>query len=299
MPSAEPLYTPRLSVVIPVYRDWVALDRCLDALALQTWPAEDFEVLVISNEAAPPPDLQRPGVHVLHQPQGHSYAARNAGIAAARGTVLAFTDADCQPDADWLATGWAALHAVEDAALAGGRVQVVAAEQTLATDFDRTFAFQQAEYVASGRAVTANLFVRRAVIDTVGLFDASLQSSGDFEFCARAVRAGFKLVYAADAVVIHPARDSLAALFRKNRRVAGGFRRREFDLAAKGRAARLGWAAKAAKPRLRYWWRLLGGREKTGALPTLRRPAVLALHILMHYHFVLSVLRAPPGKDQH
>lgn len=299
MLSAEAATKPRISVLIPVYRDWAGLDLCLAALAAQTWPADDFEVLAISNDVEPPPALSRPGVQLLHEPRGHSYAARNAGLAMARGEVLAFTDADCCPEPGWLAAGWAALQANTEASLVGGNIRIAVTQRNVATDYDESFAFKQAETVRNGGSVTANLFVKRAVFDAVGPFNAALQSGGDFELCRRAKQSGFKIIYAADAVVQHPARDSLAALFRKNRRVAGGFRRREFDLLSKGFAARLRFVANMLKPRLRFWLRLMRGQSNTDVLPTWRRPAVVVVQILMHYHFAFSVLLPPPRKDQH
>ncbi len=296
MTSAERV--PRISVLIPVYRDWEPLRQCLAALAAQNWPAEDFEVIAINNDVAPPPaGFEQRGVILLHAPEGHSYSARNAGLAVARGAVLAFTDADCRPDAGWLAAGWAALQQ-PGAALAGGRIRIAVEARNLATDFDQSFAFRQAESVRAGSSVTANLFVKRDVFDAVGGFNGAMQSGGDFEFCRRARQQGFMLVYADDAVVWHPARDSLAALFRKNRRVAGGLRR-DFELQGLGAAAPWRFVARQLRPRLRYWYRLLTGREKTEVLPAFRRPAVVALQVLLHYHFAWSMLRAPPRKDQH
>lgn len=298
MQSADPPMPPRLSVIIPVYRDWPALERCLAALDEQDFPKTDFEVLVVSNEETPPPThLARQGVQLLHQPAGHSYAARNVGLEAARGAVLAFTDSDCRPDPGWLAAGWAALQQ-PGVALAGGAVRIAVEQRNLATDFDQAFAFRQRENASNGTSVTANLFVRRTVFETVGPFNAGMQSGGDFEFCRRAGSAGFKLAYAEQAMVWHPARDSLAALFRKNRRVAGGLRS-EFELRGRGSAERRRFFISQLKPRLRYWARLLRGSEKTGALPPARRPAVVALQIALHYHFAWSILRARPSKDQH
>lgn len=289
---------PKVSVIVPVYRDWATLDGCLAALAAQTLPATEFEVLVVSNEPDPPAPLARAGVRLLHEPQGHSYAARNAGLAAARGAVLAFTDADCRPDPDWLSAGLAAL-AQHGTDLAAGRVRVDVDIASAAADYEAAFAFRQEDNVGHGHGATANLFVHRHVFERVGPFEAALQSGGDFEFCRRAVDGGCQLRYAAAAVVGHPARDSLAALLRKNRRVAGGYRQSEFDRPDRPRAWRWRRLAQLAQPRPKLWWRLLRGSEKTTGLPAARRAGVVAVHALLHYHFVWSLLRTPPGKDRH
>lgn len=291
---------PRISVLIPVYRDWPRLRLCLEALARQTWPREDFEIIAINNDVAPPPAdfALPPGVRLLHEPRGHSYAARNAGLALARGEVLAFTDADCQPEPDWLAAGWAALQP-EDVHLVGGRIGILIEQPGLVADYDRVFAFPQERYVSQGTSVTANLLVKRAVFEAIGPFNADLQSSGDFELCRRAGQAGYRLVYSAEAAVLHPARESVSALLRKNRRVAGGFRRREFELLGRGEREIWRNLPTMLRPRPRYWWRMLVGTDKTQNLPPLRRPGVVALSILLYYHFAISVLRKPPTKDQH
>lgn len=291
---------PRISVLIPVYRDWDRLRDCLAALAVQSWPPDDFEIIAVNNDQAPPPAgfVLPAGVTLLHEPHGHSYAARNAGLAVARGEVLAFTDADCRPEPDWLAEGWAALQG--EAALAGGRITTFIERPGLVAEYDRLFAFPQEHYVRKGSSVTANLFVKRTVFDKMGPFNAAMQSGGDFEFCRRAVAGGFQLQYAPTAVVKHPARDSLKLLLRKNRRVASGFRRREFELQGRGLGAVLSHLLRISlPPRPRYWWRLASGHDRTAGLPLPRRLATAALAALLQYHFALSMLRAPAGKDQH
>ena len=65
----------------------------------------------------------------------------------------------------------------------------------------------QERYVQRGRAVTANLFVTRALFDRVNGFDETLSTGGDMVFTQECVRVGGRLVFAGDAVVSHPVRD--------------------------------------------------------------------------------------------
>ena len=72
-------------------------------------------------------------------------------------------------------------------------------------------------------AATANLFVRREVVDDLGGFDASLRSGGDYEFGRRATGAGYRLVYAPEASVVHRPRASLRETWRLHRRLGAGW----------------------------------------------------------------------------
>lgn len=201
---------------------------CLDGLADQTLPAGDVEVLVVDNgsqdgsaEAAARHPL---GPQVLSEPTRGAYAARNAGVALSNGPVIAFTDADCRPEPDWLAAGLAGLSALA-ADLAGGRIRTQASDRpTVWERYDRATYLRQEQAVAvEGYAATANLFVRRHVLHAVGPFDAALRSSGDLEFCLRANRAGFSLVYLPDAVVWHQPRRTLSATWTLHRRLGTGW----------------------------------------------------------------------------
>lgn len=125
--------------------------------------------------------------------------ARNAGVAAARAPLLAFTDADCEPQPGWLAAG---VRALADAGLAQGRV--IPDPDAPLGPFDRTL-WVDGE---SGFYETANLFVRRDLFDRVGGFDEWLRIGGrpfaeDLWFGWRAVRSGARTRFAEDALVHH------------------------------------------------------------------------------------------------
>jgi glycosyltransferase involved in cell wall biosynthesis len=215
---------PHVSVVIPVRDGAVVLTRCLDALSRQENPPA-FEVLVVDNgstdasaEVAAGHPL-RP--RVLAEPTPGSYAARNAGIRAAAGRLLAFTDADCEPEPSWLAAGAAAA---EHAEMVGGRVTADGAASSPVARYDAALYLDQEAYVTDqGFAATANLFVRTDVAREVGGFDARLRSGGDLDFCRRAVTAGHRLAYSPDAVVRHRPRATYGELWRLHRRLGAGW----------------------------------------------------------------------------
>ncbi len=198
---------PDVTVVVPHYNDYARLDRCLAALAAQDFDGT-CEIVVADNDS--PGGAERLAATVAGRARTvvatakGAGPARNAGVAAARGRILAFTDADCLPEAEWLAAGIAALDGAET--IVGGCMTVLSgAPRSGAEAFETVFAFDNAAYVRTkGFTVTANLFVSHALFDRVGPFRTGL--SEDVEWCWRARAAGARLIYAANAVVGHPAR---------------------------------------------------------------------------------------------
>jgi glycosyltransferase involved in cell wall biosynthesis len=192
--------------------------------------AQDYpglvEIILVDNGDNAGLDRLPAEVHVVSEAKPGSYAARNAGIAASTGAVLAFTDADCRPVRTWLSSGVDALGPNHRSAFAGGRVHVVPADGDSATTAELwdivNHLNQEAYVIDQGWAATANLFVPRAVIETVGPFDRRLRSGGDREWGLRANEHGVLGLYAAEAVVLHPARRSTPELLSKIRRVTKG-----------------------------------------------------------------------------
>ncbi|WP_051678565.1 glycosyltransferase [Thiomicrospira pelophila] len=215
----------KVSVIIPTYKDWNRVAVCLDALSRQTFPENDFEVIVVNNNPKdnnPKMDLS-PNVMVIEEAQPGSYAARNTGISHASGDVLVFTDADCIPDVNWLTEG---LQVIEKGAdrVAGHIIleQSPKNKQTVAEIYSKAFVFDQFKRVKKGVAVTANLFVKKELFEKVGLFNEQLMSGGDFEWNERATKLGCNIVYAPSAKVTHPSLKTIRELLKKERRIAGG-----------------------------------------------------------------------------
>ena len=244
---------PRLSVIVPVYRQWDLVPGLLAALAAQRLPAAAFEILLVDNEpeAGPPPLAPPANARILPCAAPGAYAARNAGIAAARGRHLAFTDADCRPDPGWLAA--LAAAAVDERTLLAGPVRVEAAGDppNRYEAYEVLRGIPQERYARLGYAATANLTVPAAVFAAIGGFDATRRSGGDAAFCRRAGRRGYPLRLAPGAVVAHPARDSWQALSVKARRVKGG------QIRSGAPAARATWLMRTLTPPLRALARFL------------------------------------------
>lgn len=221
---------PFVSVVIPVYKDWERLRVCLTALGAQTYPKALFEIVVVNNAPAdaPPSDLYFPSnARLLTEGRPGSYAARNTGVAASSGDLLAFTDADCEPTPNWLSTMVELSLLRGDSSLISGKVEMVSESNgrgslNYAEAYDYVFGINQDLYARKGVAATANLMIPRRVFLEVSGFDSTLFSGGDSDFCLRAKAKGFALLHNPKSVVKHPLRSELRAILIKAKRLAGG-----------------------------------------------------------------------------
>lgn len=210
---------PVVSVIIPARDAEPTLERTLACVAEQDL-AEDFEVIVVDDGSrdgtAAIAQRHAPLVSLIRSTESEGPgAARNRAVRAARGAVLAFTDADCFPTPDWLRQG---LLALEEADLVQGRVEPDPDAER--TPFDRSLSVWRDR----GFYQTANLFVRRELFDAVdGFHDWALEQPGrrrwsadrrrgratrtpigeDTVFAWRALRTGARSAYAPDAVVHH------------------------------------------------------------------------------------------------
>ena len=274
--------TPLLSVIIPAYGQWPLWPALRTALMAQTLPQGRFEVIIVNNgppEAVPALDLP-PQMRLLHCPVPGSYAARNHGAAQARGDWLVFTDADCLPGPEWLATLANATLAnatladttladttlanatLANAALAktggppsllAGPVRMIASPSPSRFEvYDLLRGIPQERYVRHGYAATANLSVPRAVFLALGGFDAARLSGGDAAFCRAAGAAGHPVRLVPGAWVGHPCRSDWQALATKARRVKGG------QLRGGSWHRRALWLGRSLTPPLRQILRLLG-----------------------------------------
>ncbi len=217
---------PFISIIVPLFNEAARLPALMCALRGQDYPL--FEVLLVDNDSTDATfalacEFVDGRVRVLRETSRQTPdAARNAGIRAAQGELLAFTDADCAPEPGWL-RGAALALAAGAADMAAGRIDFDLRLKPSAGElYDAVSFLQHSTSVADrGIAFTANLVVRRTVTDAVGLFPVDIGWNGDALFTRRAVNAGFRLVYAEQAAVRHPARP-LGALLGKAWRIAYG-----------------------------------------------------------------------------
>lgn len=217
---------PRASVIVPARNSEHELGRLLACLRVQTAARETFEVIVVddaSTDATADVARAEPDVKVLAMgtPVG-PYPARNAAVEIAKGDLLAFTDADCLPAADWIERAVAAFDDPSIDLIAGG-IRIPLDERPSAVAMiDAARHLDQELYVKRGYGATANMWVRRTTFDEVAGFNEAILSGGDWEFGTRARDAGKRLEYVPAALVDHPPRARARELARKGYRIGIG-----------------------------------------------------------------------------
>ncbi len=218
-----------ITVIIPVYNDAIALRKCLQSLIQQSYSSEKIELIVVDNGSTHSPiDVvnEFKNVHFLIERKTGSYAARNAGIEAAKYSHFAFIDSDCIADKDWLRNGINKLIENPEAGLIGGKVGFlfsVPDKPNAVEVYDSITYFKQDEYIQEKHFSGAgNLFTSKNIFDKVGLFNSDMKSGGDREWGNRVYNTGLQLIYSETAIIFHPARHLFSELSKKTKRVAGG-----------------------------------------------------------------------------
>lgn len=228
----------RISVVIPHLNQPEMLARCLAALAENTRPPD--QVIVVDNGSDVLPEVPA-HVTLLREKAPGPGPARNHGVAHATGNVLAFLDADCLPRFDWLEE---AARGIVRADILGGDMRIGyldPARLTVTEAYESVYSFRVRRYIAEENfAATANLVVRREILEAVGPF-GGLHMAEDRDWGQRATAMGYEIRYAPRMRVYHPARRTFPELYAKwDRQMA-----HDFGAISDG-VGRLRWWLKAA-----------------------------------------------------
>jgi GT2 family glycosyltransferase len=220
---------PRVSLVIPVLNAGQSLPHTLRAVGGLTAPPE--EVVFVDNGSTDESlslirqfqaDTSRFRVLLFREPRRGASVARNAGVHQATGEIIAFTDADCAPEGNWL------LHLVapfQDAAVGAVAGRVIPAPPSCTMDLlGALYTLQLPDRPArhrqwtpwGGGFPTANLGIRRSLFLSLGGFDEQVGIYGeDYDLCARIYAQGLEIAYAPDARVAHYHRTTLAGMLRQ------------------------------------------------------------------------------------
>ena len=217
-PAALLPAAPKVSIVVCTYNGGATLRQCLESLLEVKYPS--FEIIVVDDGSTDDTVdilLDFPSVIVIRQPNRGLSAARNAGLYAATGEIIAYTDSDCFADADWLTLLVEQLERSGAAAVGGPNltpddgwlascVGASPGQPTHVLEND-----QVAEHIPG-----CNMAFRREVLMALSGFDPQYRTAGDdVDICWRLQQAGDWITFAPGAFVWHHRRQTPRTYFRQ------------------------------------------------------------------------------------
>jgi GT2 family glycosyltransferase len=220
LPPALAAY-PKVSVVVCVYNGERTIDACLASLKKLNYP--NYEVIVVNDgstdgtrQIAESYDY----IGLVNQENKGLSEARNVGIRASKGEIIAFTDADCMADPDWLtylvarfrfsdfgAVGGPNLSPPDDSMIASCvAVSPGAPTHVLLDD-------EVAEHIPG-----CNMAFRREALEAINGFDPIFRAAGDdVDVCWRLQNKGYKIGFSPAAVVWHFRRNTIRDYMKQQR----------------------------------------------------------------------------------
>ncbi|HEY7790594.1 MAG TPA: glycosyltransferase [Vicinamibacterales bacterium] len=217
--AAERNTWPRVSVIVCAYNAAETLEDCLGSLERLTYP--DYEVILVNDGSRDRTNAiarNYPSVRLIEIPNGGLSAARNVGLAAATGDIVAYTDADVRVDQDWL-TYLVQPFLTSDVVGSGGPNVVPADDAWVAQSVARgpggpthvLLDDRIAEHVPG-----CNMAFRRDALTAIGGFNPIyLRAGDDVDVCWRLQARGWKIGFAPSALVWHHHRPSIRAYWRQ------------------------------------------------------------------------------------
>lgn len=212
-------FLPKVSVIVPVYNAQRTIAGCIDSLLGLDYPKKNLELIVVNNAStdrtADVLNHYRGEIEILYEEKRGPAAARNKGLLNASGDVVAFVDADCIVDKQWLKNIIAPLQDV-DVGIAGGKILSKRPCNRIEEfgeeihDHDKAINECKPAYV-----ITMNWSSRLSVLKEVGLFDESFRRCEDVDLSYRIFQSGYKIVYKPEAIVYHENEKNLLGLFRE------------------------------------------------------------------------------------
>jgi glycosyltransferase involved in cell wall biosynthesis len=213
---------PMVSVVVASYNGANTLKACLDSLGRLNYP--NYEVIFVddgSRDASQQLVVQYPNViNIRHEKNQGLSVARNTGIAAAKGEIVAFTDSDCRADEDWL------YYVVAD--LINSRFAGVGGHNFLPPEDSWIAAAVMASPGGPAHVMLTdrvaehipgcNMAFYKWALNEIGGFDPIYWKAGDdVDVCWRLQQRGYKIGFSSAGFVWHYRRSTVQAYLKQQR----------------------------------------------------------------------------------
>ncbi|MGB9716429.1 MAG: glycosyltransferase [Thermodesulfovibrionales bacterium] len=215
----------KISIIIPTFNSSKELTKCLESLKNQTFNNKNYEVIIIddgSNDDTKDVVAEYPVKYIYQKNRGPA-AARNNGVTHAQGNIVLFTDADCEPQPNWIEE---MIKPFNDPQVIGVKGAYKSKQKELIARFvqieyehkyERMKKFKYIDFID-----TYSAGYRKDVFMKYNGFDERYPRASveDQEFSFRLSQDGHKMVFNPDAVVFHKHSASLMGYLKKKYKIA-------------------------------------------------------------------------------
>lgn len=225
---------PLVSIIIPVRNEAELLKNCLESISNLDYPKDRIEVIIADGMSTDDTvnTAKQLGARVVLNEKKTVSPGRNVAFKLAKGEIIAFTDADCIVDKNWIINS---VRYFEDDKIAcvGGPNLTPSGEG----DFGKAVGFVFNQGIFSAGSIHArelkevkevrsipgcNAIYKKDALEKVMPIDETLLTCDDTELNQRLIDKGYKLLYTPDVFVWHYRRPNPKRLFRQMYRYAVG-----------------------------------------------------------------------------
>jgi O-antigen biosynthesis protein len=300
-PFASNIEWPKISVIVCTYNGGRTLRECFQELQQLNYP--DFEVIVVDDGSTDggTDDAEAYGYRLIRTHNAGLSSARNTGLHAANGEIVAYLDDDAYPDSDWLK--YLALSFLQGEYMGVGGPNIPPPGDGWIADCVTNSPGGPIHVLLSDREAEhipgCNMAFRKSALLAVGGFDERFRTAGDdVDICWSVQQRGWKLGFSPAAVVWHHRRNSVRRYWKQQQ----GYGRAEALLEQKwpekyNAAGHVSWAGRVygngfftVIPRS---GRIYGGSWGTAPFQRLYQPvpgALSGLILMPEWHLIIALL---------
>ena len=212
-----------ISIIIPVFNAGDKIYRCIDAIKKQK-TKRSFEIILVDDGSTDDAiqQIQDDNVRIFHQSNQGPAAARNLGVEKSKGEIILFTDADCEPQEDWIEE---MVRPLEDSSISGVKGAYLTRQKKIVARFVQLEYESKYEKMKKDRYIdfidTYSAGFKKRDFICVGGYDTRFPTAcvEDQEFSFRMWEKGYRMVFNPDAKVYHTHSDNIFNYMKKKFRI--------------------------------------------------------------------------------
>ncbi len=216
----------KVSIIIPTKNEGGVLANCLNSIRGLDYPKDKIDVIIVDGHSTDDTVeiAKKYGCKVVYEDVGTRGGACNIGVRNAMGEYIAFTDADCVAQKDWLKNLIKQFNDEKIASAGGPNItpeddtefaKCVGAVLSFLSKPGSRYGLDAKEVIETFHNSGCNVAYRKDVIEEAGWFNEKLVTCEDEELDYRTRKKGYRILYTPDAVVYHYRRPTWKRFYKQ------------------------------------------------------------------------------------